>query len=70
VSVELTREEPPARITRARYVLTLETDEPSHRVELLHRNILQYGTITNTLSAACNLSGEIRATPAHPREQQ
>ena len=70
VSVELTREESPARIARARYVLTLETNEPSHRVDLLHRNILQFGTITNTLSAACDLSGEIRATPTHPREQQ
>jgi uncharacterized OsmC-like protein len=62
VSVELTREEPPARITRARYVLTVETDEPPHRVDLLHRNILQYGTITNTLAASCDLSGEIRAS--------
>lgn len=33
VHVELTREEPPPRITRARYVLTIETDEPPHRVD-------------------------------------
>jgi uncharacterized OsmC-like protein len=61
VHVELTREEPPPRITRARYVLTIETDEPLHRVDLLHRNILRFGTITNTLAAACELLGEIRA---------
>ena len=68
VSVELTREESPARIARARYVLTLETDEPSNRVDLLHRNILQFGTITNTLAVSCDLSGEIRTTPARPRK--
>jgi len=70
VSVELTREESPARIARARYVLTLETNEPSHRVDLLHRNILQFGTITNTLAASCDLSGEIRTAPTSPRDQQ
>lgn len=69
VSVELTRAEAPARIARAGYVLTLETDEPSHRSDLLHRNILQFGTITNTLVASCDLSGEVRATPPPPREQ-
>lgn len=68
VSVELTREEAPARISRAHYVLTIETDEPEHRLDLLHRNILQVGTITNTLSAACELSGEIRAVSARPHE--
>jgi len=67
VRVELTREESPARITRARYVLTLETDEPSNRVDLLHRNILQFGTITNTLAASCDMFGEIRTAPARPR---
>jgi len=67
VRVELTREEQPPRIAQARYILTLETNEPPHRVDLLHRNILRYGTITNTLSASCDLSGEIRATPLQAR---
>jgi hypothetical protein len=32
-------------------------------VELLHRNILRFGTITNTLAAACELTGTIEAEP-------
>jgi hypothetical protein len=35
------------------------------RVDLLHRNIRKYGTITNTLASACVLTGEILARPAH-----
>ena len=31
------------------------------RLDLLHRDIQQYGTITHTLRMACDLSGTIRA---------
>jgi uncharacterized OsmC-like protein len=63
VEVEVEREEPPPRIVRARYTLTIQTDEPPRRLELLHRNIRRFGTITNTLAAACELSGTIQAVP-------
>jgi uncharacterized OsmC-like protein len=63
VDVEVEREEPPPRIVRARYTLRVETDEPARRVALLHRNIRQFGTITNTLAAACDVQGEIVAIP-------
>jgi uncharacterized OsmC-like protein len=63
VDVAIDREEPPPRIVRARYTLRIVTDEPSHRVDLLHRNIRQFGTISNTLAAACDLQGEIVALP-------
>ncbi len=59
--VAVEREEPPPRIVRARYTLRVETDEPDRRVELLHRNIRAFGTITNTLALACDLQGEIVA---------
>ena len=69
VEVSADREQPPPRIVRLRYVLRVVTDEPASRVELLHRNILKYGTITNTLAAACELSGEIQAvTPDAPSD--
>jgi uncharacterized OsmC-like protein len=64
IHVEAEREEPPPRIVRLRYVLRVVTDEPPQRVALLHRNILKFGTITNTLAAACELRGEIVAEPA------
>jgi uncharacterized OsmC-like protein len=59
VAVVLERQESPPRIVRARYELRLQTEETQHRIDLLHRNILRFGTITNTLAAACDLRGEI-----------
>ena len=59
VDVDLEREEPPPRITKARYRLRLITDEPAARVELLHKNIRRSGTVGNTLGAACDLDGTI-----------
>jgi len=61
VHVEVEREEPPPRIVRARYTLRIVTDEPDQRLELLHRNIVRFGTVTNTLAAACDVSGSIAA---------
>jgi uncharacterized OsmC-like protein len=69
VEVTAEREAPPPRITRLHYRLVLATDEPAHRVELLHRNVVKFGTITNTLAAACELTGEVLARPpAGPQE--
>jgi uncharacterized OsmC-like protein len=66
IDVAVEREEPPPRIVRARYRLQVETDESDARLELLHRNIRKFGTITNTIAAAADLQGEIVAvrTPA------
>jgi len=61
VKVVAEREEPPPHIARMRYELEIVTEEPEARVELLHRNIQKFGTITNTLSKACDVSGTIRA---------
>ena len=61
VSVQLTghrRDRPPA-MERIEYVLRVATDESDHRLELLHRNLKQYGTVYNTLAQGCELSGTI-----------
>jgi uncharacterized OsmC-like protein len=63
VQVTLEREDHPPRISRIRYQLRLVTDEPPHRVDLLQRNLVQFGTIYNTLSRACAVSGEVAAEP-------
>lgn len=67
VEVIAEREEPPPRIMRMRYRLLVVTEEPAHRVELLHKNVRKFGTISNTLGAACELSGEIEAVAPAPR---
>ncbi len=68
-SIEVTaeREEPPPRIVRIRYRLRVVTDEPAVRVELLHKNIRTFGTITNTLAAACAAQRRHRSHPAPRR---
>lgn len=47
----------PAVSTRMVLVDSLETDQ---RLDLLHRNILKYGTISNTLAPAVPLEGSLR----------
>lgn len=61
VKVVATREAPPPRIVRMHYQLEIVTDERPARVELLHRNIQKFGTITNTLSKACAVTGTVQA---------
>jgi len=65
VEVVAERKDTPPRMTRMQYRIEIVTEEPPSKVELLHRNIRKYGTITNTLAAACELSGEIVARSAH-----
>jgi hypothetical protein len=53
----------PALITKIvsiDYVLTVETGESDQRLELLHKNVRKYGTISNTVAAATELNGVIR----------
>jgi len=69
IEVSAERNEPPPRIVSMRYLLRVVTDEPPSRVELLHRNIRKYGTITNTLAAACELSGTIEVVAPEPEQR-
>lgn len=64
IRVVAERQAAPPKMIRVTYSLQLVTDEPEHRVELLHRNIRQHGTIYNTLAANCDVSGELVAQ--HP----
>jgi uncharacterized OsmC-like protein len=63
VEVTATRQDVPPHISAMTYALTVLTDELPHRVDLLHRNVLKYGTISNTLSASCPVTGSLVAAP-------
>lgn len=63
IMVTSERQEAPPKMTRVTYSLRLSTNEPKHRVDLLHRNIRQHGTIYNTLAAACEISGDLIVEP-------
>lgn len=60
VKLEADRQDAPPKLVAIRYEILVGTSESDARLDLLHRNILKYGTISNTLSAAVPLSGTIR----------
>lgn len=59
VHLEADRPESEARLAEVRYQIEVETKEPEHRLELLHKNLKKNGTIYNTLSAGTQLAGTL-----------
>lgn len=68
IKVVAEREEQPPRIARITYTITIETEEPPRKMELLHRNIARQGTIYNTLASTCEVTGQLLTT--QPRGTQ
>lgn len=66
VRVVVHRQDAPPRFTEISYELTIVTDEPARRVELVHRNLQKYGTVYNTLAAVCDVHGEVVVAPVEP----
>lgn len=63
IHVHGVREDKPPRLTQIDWVLTVWTDDPQHKVDLLDRNLRKQGTIYNTLTAACAVEGRIETQP-------
>lgn len=59
VSLEAIRQDAPPKLTLIRYQIIVDTAENDQRLDLLHRNILKYGTISNTLAGAVPLEGTL-----------
>jgi uncharacterized OsmC-like protein len=59
VQLEGIRQDAPPKLTQIRYQIIVDSAETDARLDLLHRNILKYGTISNTLSAAVQLDGTL-----------
>ena len=68
LDIEGTREDRPPRMTSITYTLHLWTDESPTRVDLLHRNLQQHGTIYNTLAASVPLLGRVEVHATSERE--
>lgn len=60
VALEAIRQDAPPKLTLIRYEIIVDSAETDQRLDLLHRNVLKYGTISNTLSAAVPLEGTLR----------
>ena len=54
------RQDAPPKMISVDYELIVDTDEDDQRLDLLHRNVRKYGTISNTVAAALPLTGTIR----------
>lgn len=59
VTVEGKRNEKPPYMKEINYKLEIDTDAGDHKIKNWHKNILKYGTITNTVKKACSLNGEM-----------
>ncbi|AZQ69739.1 OsmC family peroxiredoxin [Silicimonas algicola] len=60
VSLHAVRQDSPPKMIRIDYEIVVDTDESDQRLDLLHRNLRKYGTISNTLAEATELVGTIR----------
>lgn len=60
VTLTALRQDSPPKLISVDYEIVVTTRETDQRLDLLHRNILKYGTISNTLAGALTLSGNIR----------
>lgn len=60
VRVTGVRQDKPPRMESIRYEIIVDSEEPDRRLELLHENVMKFGTVFNTLSPGTELSGEIK----------
>lgn len=54
------RQDAPPKMISIHYEIIVDTQEDDRRLELLHNNILKYGTISNSLADAVELKGSMR----------
>ncbi len=60
VRVHGVRQDAPPKMVRIDYVISVDTDEDPHKLDLMHKNIRQYGTIYNTVATGTELSGVLQ----------
>jgi len=53
------RQDVPPKMESINYEIIIDTDEDDHRLELLHKNVKQFGTVFNTVISGTNLDGKI-----------
>ncbi len=59
ISIHGKRNENPPYMKEINYRLEIDTDADERKIKLLHKNILKFGTITNTLMRASDVNGEM-----------
>ena len=64
ISLHGVRQDSPPKMVAIDYEIVVDTDETDQRLELLHKNVRRYGTISNTVAEAVRLEGSIRRAAA------
>lgn len=59
ITVNGVRNDNPPFMKEINYTLEIDTDADEHKINIWHKNIVKFGTITNTLMRACEVSGKI-----------
>ncbi|MFN3547140.1 MAG: OsmC family protein [Mesorhizobium sp.] len=54
------RQDSPPKMVSITYELVVDTDETDKRLDLLHKNVRKFGTISNTVDVALKFEGTIR----------
>jgi len=62
ITVKGKRSDHPPVMQRIDYVLEVDTDIDERKLMNWHKNVIKFGTISNTLAKACELNGEIKFT--------
>jgi len=60
ITVSGDRSDNPPAMQKINYILEIDTDIDERKLNNWHKNIIKFGTISNTLARACELSGEIK----------
>lgn len=63
VRLHAVRHDNPPKIASVDYEIFVDSDENDHRLDLLHTNVRKFGTISNTVALATQLSGTLRRMP-------
>jgi len=66
VDVVARRQDAPPKFVEITYELRIATDEAQRRVDLVHLNLRKFGTVFNTLAAACDVRGRVVASGPVP----
>jgi len=59
ITIHGNRNDNPPFISAITYQLEIDSDVEERKLEMWHKNILKFGTVSNTLEKACKLKGEM-----------
>jgi len=59
ITINGMRNDKPPFMKEINYTLEIDTDADERKINNWHKNIIKFGTITNTLARSCEITGEM-----------